>query len=195
MRRLDILISNELQYDVKSCKQLTPVQSDHSPIVLHISSISDKTRGRGYWKFNNSLTEDKDFVEKLRTYINDVKSTFNEHQHSRINWEFLKYKIQRFSNRYTLERAKKRKERQKALESRLRELEQRIVDNEAETENIINGYESTKAELEQIHNHIANGIILRSKVTWYEEGEKNNKYFLSLENETKQNHMLENYLM
>ena len=44
MRRLDFLkISNELQYDVKSCKQLTPVQSDHSPIVLHISSISEQT--------------------------------------------------------------------------------------------------------------------------------------------------------
>ena len=95
-------ISNELQYDVKSRKQLTPVQSDHSPIVLHISSIA---RGRGYWKFNNSPTEDKVFVEKLGTFINDVKSTFNGHQDSRINWEFLKYKIQRFSNRYTLEQA------------------------------------------------------------------------------------------
>ena len=36
-------ISNELQYYVKSCEQLTPVQSDHSPIVLQISSISEQT--------------------------------------------------------------------------------------------------------------------------------------------------------
>ena len=57
---------------------------------------------------------------------------------------------------------------------------------------IIDDYDNTKAELEQIHNHIANEIILRSKVRWYEEGEKNNKYFLSLENETKRNHILEN---
>ena len=160
--------------------------------MLHISSISEQTRGRGCWKFNDSLTEDKDFVEKLRTYINDVKSTFNEHQDSRINWEFLKYKIQRSSNSYTLEQAEKRKARQKALESRLQELEQRIVDIESEIENIIDDYENTKAELEQIHNHIANGIILRSKVRWYEEGEKNNKYFLALENGNKRNHILEN---
>ena len=116
-------------------------------------------------------------------YNNDVKSTFNEHQDSRINWEFLKYKIQRFSNKYTFEQAKKRKARQKALESRLQELEQRIVDTEAEIKNIID--ENTKAELEQIHNHIANGIILRSKERWYEEGEKNNKYFLALEKPNK----------
>ena len=111
MRRLDFLkISNELQYDVKSCMQLTPVRSVHSPIVLHISSMSELTRGKGYWKFNNCPTADKDFVEKLRTYINDVKSTFNGHQDSRINWEFLKYKIRRFSNRYTLEQAENEKQ-------------------------------------------------------------------------------------
>ena len=183
---------NELQYDAKSCKQLTPVQSNHSPIVLQISPISEQTRGRGYWKFNNSLTEDEVFVEKLRTYINDVKSTFNEHRDSRINWEFLKYKIQRFSNRYTLEQAKTRKARQKALESKLQELEKRIVDTEAEIENIMDDYENIKAELEQIHNHIANGIILRSKVRWHKEGEKNNKYFWHWKNETKRNHILEN---
>ena len=47
-------------------------------------------------------------------------------------------------------------------------------------------YENTKAELEQIHYHITNGIILRSKVKWYEEGEKNNKYFF-VTGKTKQN--------
>ena len=87
--------------------RLTPVQSDHSPIMLRISSVSGQTRGRGYWKFSNSLTEDEDFVEKLRMYINDVKSTFHDHQDPRTNWEFLKYKIQKFSNRHTLEQAKK----------------------------------------------------------------------------------------
>ena len=117
-------------------------------------------------------------------YINDVKSTFHEHQDPTTNLEFLKYKIQRFSNRFTLKQAKTRKSRQKAPESRLQELDQRIVDSEAESEGIIDEYENTKAELEQIHNHTANGIILRSKVRWYEEGEKN-KYFLSLEKRKK----------
>ena len=68
---------------------------------MHISFISEQTRGRGYWKFNNSLTEDKNFVEKLRMYINDVNSTFKEHQDPRINWEFLKHKIERFSKVYS----------------------------------------------------------------------------------------------
>ena len=83
-----------------------------------------------------------------------------------------------------MNRHKKQKARQKALESRLQELEQRIVDTEAKIENIIDDYENTTAELEQIHIHIANGFILRSKVRWYEEGGKN-KYFLTLEKRNK----------
>ena len=61
----------------------------------------------------------------LKSYINDVKSTVCEHQDPRANWEFLKYKIQRFSNRYTLEHAKQN------------ELEQWIEDTEGESEDII----------------------------------------------------------
>ena len=40
-------------------------------------------------------------------------------------------------------------------------------------------------ELDVIYNHITNGIILRSKARWYEEGEKSTKYFLSLEKSNK----------
>ena len=36
-------------------------------------------------------------------------------------------------------------------------------------------------ELESIYNFIAEGIILRSKASWYEHGEKSSKYFLNLE--------------
>ena len=41
LRRLYFfLISNSLQFDVRLCKFLSPVQSDHSPIVLKISSCA-----------------------------------------------------------------------------------------------------------------------------------------------------------
>ena len=64
MRRLDFLISDDMQYDVKFCKNLTTIQSDHAPILLHVSSMKEeRSRNRGYWKFNNSLTEGDHFVE------------------------------------------------------------------------------------------------------------------------------------
>ena len=39
-----------------------------------------------------------------------------------------------------------------------------------------------KRELENIIEYKTKGAIIRSKARWYNEGEKNNKYFLNLEN-------------
>jgi len=41
--------------------------------------------------------------------------------------------------------------------------------------------ETKKRELETIIEHQTKGAILRSKSRWYNEGEKNTKYFLNLE--------------
>ena len=42
MRRLDFfLISDDMQYVVKFGKKLTAVQSDHAPILLHVSSMKE----------------------------------------------------------------------------------------------------------------------------------------------------------
>ncbi len=47
-------------------------------------------------------------------------------------------------------------------------------------------YNTTKKELEQIEKEEANSIIFRSKMNWYEHGEKNTKFFLNLEKKITQ---------
>ena len=42
-----------------------------------------------------------------------------------------------------------------------------------------------KKELDQMYDYITNGINLRSRTTWYEEGEKSSSYFLRLEKRNK----------
>ena len=42
----------------------------------------------------------------------------------------------------------------------------------------------SRLELEKIIEFRTKGAILRSKTRWYNEGEKNTKYFLNLENDT-----------
>ena len=42
--------------------------------------------------------------------------------------------------------------------------------------------EICKTNYEKAYEYITKGSILRSRVRWYEEGEKNTKYFLNLEN-------------
>ena len=57
MRWLDFfLVSDNMQCDVKFCKKLTAIQSDHAPLLLHVSSMKEEqSRGRGYWKFKKTL--------------------------------------------------------------------------------------------------------------------------------------------
>ena len=180
------LISDDMQYDVRNCKQLTAVQSDHSPIIIRISSISDEQpRGRGYWKFNNLLTQDKVFVKTLKENINEWVSVSDEQQDPRVNWEFLKHKIFRFSEQYANEQAEKRKAKRVSLEEKVQQLEQQIVDSETPSETLTSEYENTKKELERIYDYITSGIIFRSKMKWYEEGEKNTQYIFSLEKRNK----------
>ena len=45
--------------------------------------------------------------------------------------------------------------------------------------------EICKSKYEKAYDYITKGAIIRSQVKWYEEGEKNTKFFLSLENNKK----------
>ena len=42
-------------------------------------------------------------------------------------------------------------------------------------------YDKCKRDLEEIYDNIAEGIRIRSRCQWYEEGEKSSKFFLNLE--------------
>ena len=48
-------------------------------------------------------------------------------------------------------------------------------------EDNLSKYDNFENELDEIYDHIAEGIRIRSKCDWYEHGEKSAKFFLKLE--------------
>ena len=69
-------------------------------------------------------------------------------------------------------------------------LEKQVAETKENSESIVAECENAKIELERLYDYITDGIILRSKVHCYEAGEKNTKYFSSLEKKTaKPNHI------
>ena len=48
-------------------------------------------------------------------------------------------------------------------------------------EDNLSKYDSVKNELDEIDDHIAEGMQVRSKCDWYKHSEKSTKYFLNLE--------------
>ena len=95
---------------------------------------------------------------------------------AQLKWGLLKYEIRKFTIDYTKRKAKERKKQQALLESELEKLE-----NNLESSENLRKYESLKSDLELIYDHIAEGVRLRSKYDWYEQGEKSTKFFLNLE--------------
>ena len=114
-----------------------------------------------------------------------MSSSFRDDQDAGVNWEFLKYKMFRFSKRYANEKAEERKRKGVFLENKVLDLEKQMVNSPSISETLVADYEGAKTDLENLYNYIADGAILRSKVRWYEEGEKCSKYFLSLKKRNK----------
>ena len=109
-----------------------------------------------------------------------------------MKWEYLKYKVREFSKQYSVDKAKERRAKRNKLELRVKELEVLISSNAEET--VIQEYHDCKHQLEEIDNYIMQGIILRSRVDWYEHGENPLNIFLILKREIRQNLIKENSL-
>ena len=177
-RRLDyFFISNNIQENVKDSDILVAFSTDHSPVIFSLLLNKDKNRGKGLWKFNNSLTANDEFVEKMKIYIKDILENMDKENiiDEQLRWEFLKYEIRKFSIIFSKNLAKIKKIETSSLESKLKLLETtEKFDSNSE-------YIECKNKLEQIYSEKANGIRIRSKCDWYEYGEKSSKFFLNLE--------------
>lgn len=70
-----------------------------------------------------------------------------------------------------------------SLEERLKDCQ--VKCDEGPTPENLNALEIIQAEYDRHYDYITQGIIIRSRVNWCEQGEKSNKYFLNLENAKK----------
>ena len=67
-----ILISNSLSNIVKTFDIKSDYRSDHSIVILELK-FNLLERGRGLWKFNNSVLTDMVFMDKVKETIDGVK--------------------------------------------------------------------------------------------------------------------------
>ena len=87
-----------------------------------------------------------------------------------------------FTINYSKEIARKKREKLIKLEKEMKELELLVSTNDVSSQA---KYFDKKSELEKMYDHITEGIIIRSRTVWYEQGERISKYFLNLEKRQK----------
>ena len=88
---------------------------------------------------------------------------------TRGRWEYMKYKMREFSMTFSKQEVYQRKKRRLFLENRAKTLEIKLATSS--DEEIVEQHNDVKIELESIYDYITEGIILRSKASWYEHGE------------------------
>ena len=87
--RLDYFLINETCLEYVMDTNINPgYRTDHSSILLKLKFINNE-RGLGYWKFNNSLLKNKDYIKLVKDTIQEVKDTYKTNdEQATYNTEF-----------------------------------------------------------------------------------------------------------
>ena len=116
-------------------------RSDHNGILLNLKLINNEG-GKGYWKFNNTLLKDPEYIQKVKETIEDVTRTYsvnpndlnvNEDIEFNINdqlfLETLMMMIRGMTIKYSSEKKRRTVETELRLENEIKSLENEINAN------------------------------------------------------------------
>lgn len=190
--RLDFfLVSEGFMTSVENIDILPSYRSDHSTVVLCFK-VNEFKKSKGLWKFNNSLLKDIEYAKLIKECIQQIKEQYmipvynlefvrnNENCPIQLKisdqlfLETLLIEIRGKTISYSAFKKKQNKLREENLQREIKILEEKeILDLEK--------IDKLKDELEKLRKEKLNGIMIRARVRWAEEGEKPTKYFCSLE--------------
>ena len=174
--RIDFaLVSGGLDQSVKTSTYISSIKTDHRAFYMVIE-LSAFERGTGYWKFNNTLLSNQEFLSLMNKEIQNCIACGIEKDPGE-RWEIIKKRIRKTSKAFTRNRQNENQLIICQLSEKLNDYESRLPLNREEN----NLMQETRTELEELVMEKTKGIMFRSKAKWYEEGERNTKYFFSLE--------------
>ena len=178
-RRLDYILASECAVDnITECNIKTIAQTDHRCVDISYR-LSDIVRGPSYWKFNDSLLTDINYVNMINSLI-DEYNTEHSHEIDQNKWDMLKIEIKEISIAFSKEKQRNKRNNMTHIQNKLDLLDKQISKN-PEDQVAIKTRESLKKELEIFNTHIARGAHIRARTKFIADGEKNTAYFLGLE--------------
>ena len=174
--RIDFaLVSGGIDQNVEQTLYISSLMTDHRAIYLVIQ-LEEGDRGVGYCKFNNTHLTDKKFLKIMNQEI-DQSYNASCDKDPVTRWEIIKDRIKKTAITFARNKTSENKLVIEQLSEKVNEYEASFPLPEAED----HLYLITKNELEDKVLERIEGVMFRSKVKWYELGEKNTKYFYSLE--------------
>ena len=191
--RLDFFLTSEgLCQFIQQSKVGPCYRSDHSLVTLEFN-FTDTTHGKSYWKHNNSLLTDLEYLKIINKKILGVKKqytlpVYNTDEIETISDTEIQFTIndQTFLDVLLMElrgqsisygsfKKKQRNNQEKEIISKITILESNINENNVEE------LDKLKTELYDIRQEKLKGNIIRSRAEYIDKGEKTTKYFCGLE--------------
>ena len=97
-RRLDyIFVSNTLPKLKTTTEIMTPISTDHSPVIFSLSKANDCLRRKGFWKFNSSLTKYQNYITEIKKLIRSFCTTNESLYNHQLKEKLLKYEVRKFT--------------------------------------------------------------------------------------------------
>ena len=191
--RLDMWLISSNLLNILSKTIIEPgFRTDHSMIKLSLKMMNFK-RGRGVWKFNNTLLHDTTYVTFVKDLLGQETQTIQTYTDKGFAWDYVKMRLRTETMEYTSIKNKEKKKHVDKLLKRLDELDERIP--RENSEDLMDERTGISRELECINTEKLQGSIFRSKCDWTEFGEQNNKYFLNLEKYNSSNKSISNIIV
>jgi exonuclease III len=171
--RLDrFYVSKTLLYALKDVRHVLCSNSDHKFVTLTFSAFNHINLGKPYWKINNALLQDEDYVNFMNAYLHfRLKNPPSDTELLKW-WDEVKMCIKEETIAYTKKKRRKKYQDENKMRQQYAYLEKQGKHKEAS---------EIKDQILDLETEQLKGAQIRSKVQVLENGEKPTKFFLRKE--------------
>ena len=150
---------------IKKVDIQTSIAPDHNMIILSLSWPNENPRGPGFWKFNNSLLEDKEYTTKILELYPQFSEKYHYVNDQQLFWELIKMEIRSTTISFSKGKAPAIRKHEAEIKQPLDELD-KIICNSQNFDNIdeiLKQYADLKKELQHQYENKGKAAIFRPK--------------------------------
>ena len=167
------LVSSDLIGLTKECSIIPGFKTDHSSVEFSFN-IRHNSKGTGYWRFDKTLLHDSTYVLKIKECITETVQD-NPNTEDDLLFDIMKCNFRHTSMQYMGEKRCKDKKLIKDIEGHIAQLQYQLTNNPPDE--IIPQITKLTSELNSIYDTKVKQKMLNNRTAFYEDYEKNNKFF------------------
>ena len=168
-----IFISNNLANKIEDVSFVPISFSDHDMLKFKLLPLPPSVDvGKGYWKFNNSLLKDQDFLGKIRSHISAALEEIDDTNDPLLWWDQLKVSFKMIAIKHSKFLAREKNKMYAALTA------QYIL---AEKLGKVDNMQRVKNKLKELDLKKLEGSKIRSRVALLDNKEQPSKFFYQKE--------------